>query len=814
MSAYSWVPFFQELANKLSEYEDNQKELIQLLKETGHYNDLRDQDEGGHPIDFSEIDPFTFYSLILKFGKVKIIDILSEIKKKLLLSAEIPSGLNGIPVPNKLNVWFFANKKERQKGDIPLLWSLFKQALENKIDSSTFAQALHIRRVGPAKLTQGMFWIRPDIYLPIDTQTIPYLKQRGINPDFEKQYEKYEQILKKVKEEIDKPFFEISHDAWLSNETHNEEGKSFWIFQGNPDIFDMEKYINSKEDITWTVTRYSDEIEVGDEVFIWRSGENAGIIALANVISRPDNSIKEDADQLWKEHLKKEGLKTALRIVSRYTETPLLKKQIMPIIPELSILKQPQGSNFKISRDDAQAIKDLLKEKSDKNRTKQLCLVGTWKEVENEYSGVVEIIKNRGGWASWWSFIINEDAEKELEKPFYIYLNSGSGNFYYRMKVDDYRTSKGNEGIESPWPNITDDVHKGNKSAGESKSEIFKTWLKIASIEKLQPSLTLENMEIAEPLSSRSNVINQNRFGFVYVKANKLPFGKVYSKADALSDLFLTEQQFDEILDSLRYKKNIILQGPPGVGKTFVAKRLAYAMMGVSDKERVEMIQFHQSYSYEDFIQGYRPNGTGFELKKGIFYEFCKQAQVDDERDYFFIIDEINRGNLSKIFGELMMLIESDKRGEAVPLIYANTRDDKFYIPKNLYLIGTMNTADRSLAMVDYALRRRFCFIDLKPEFKSERFKRYFLERGADESLIDKIINKLTSLNDEISADQKNLGKGFCIGHSYFCIKSDDGSYDDTWYRMIIEREIAPLLREYWFDDIAEAESKVKALLD
>lgn len=163
----------------------------------------------------------------------------------------------------------------------------------------------------------------------------------------------------------------------------------------------------------------------------------------------------------------------------------------------------------------------------------------------------------------------------------------------------------------------------------------------------------------------------------------------------------MTEEEYDQLTSILQMKKNIILQGAPGVGKTFVAERLAFSLMGKPDLERVMTIQFHQSYSYEDFIMGFRPSTSGFELRRGAFYTFCKKAESDKNHDYFFIIDEINRGNLSKIFGELFMLIENDKRGKSLQLLYS---DEQFSIPENLYIIGMMNTADRSLALLDYAL--------------------------------------------------------------------------------------------------------------
>ena len=280
-----------------------------------------------------------------------------------------------------------------------------------------------------------------------------------------------------------------------------------------------------------------------------------------------------------------------------------------------------------------------------------------------------------------------------------------------------------------------------------------------------------------------------------------------YTKADFLSQVYLSEEDYDRMAAVLESKKNLILQGAPGVGKTFAAKRLAYSMMGVKDPDRVMLVQFHQSYSYEDFIEGYRPTEQGgFTLKRGVFYNFCKKAAAGDEtQKYFFIIDEINRGNLSKIFGELFMLLEADKRGYDLQLLYSN---EKFFIPKNLYLIGMMNTADRSLALLDYALRRRFAFIDLKPAFDSDGFRAY--QQELDNGKFDHLIDCVKRLNQEISADE-SLGPGFCIGHSYFC-NITSGTLSDRTLSNLVEFELIPLIREYWFDEPAKVEEWVRNL--
>lgn len=268
-----------------------------------------------------------------------------------------------------------------------------------------------------------------------------------------------------------------------------------------------------------------------------------------------------------------------------------------------------------------------------------------------------------------------------------------------------------------------------------------------------------------------------------------------YTKSDFLDEVYMAEKRYESLVAVLRNKKNIILQGAPGVGKTFAARRLAWSMMGEKDDDRIEFIQFHQNYSYEDFMMGYKPVEDGFELKYGIFYRFCQKAANQPDKEFFFIIDEINRGNMSKIFGELLMLIEKDYRGTKATLAYNGL---SFSVPKNLYIIGMMNTADRSLAMIDYALRRRFSFFEVEPGFDSEGFIQY--QNGLNNEILNELINKVKDLNREISLD-KSLGKGFCIGHSYFCGRD---VCTEEWLRSIVDYDILPMLSEYWFDDTSK----------
>lgn len=273
------------------------------------------------------------------------------------------------------------------------------------------------------------------------------------------------------------------------------------------------------------------------------------------------------------------------------------------------------------------------------------------------------------------------------------------------------------------------------------------------------------------------------------------PEYKPYSEQEFLEEVYFGEHQLRTLKSLLLRKKNLILQGAPGVGKTFAAQRLAYAIMGEKDESRVRVIQFHQNYSYEDFVMGYKPNNEGgFSLVNGIFYEFCQQARAHRDMPYFLVIDEINRGNMSKIFGELLQLIEADYRDQPIQLAYSKQR---FSVPSNLFIIGMMNTADRSLAMIDYALRRRFCFFKMKPAFRSVGFKKYQVYLHS--ALLDKVIEHIEQLNEVICSDA-SLGEGFAIGHSYFC-KLEPGAELNDKIKEIVNFDIIPMLEEYWFDD-------------
>ena len=352
------------------------------------------------------------------------------------------------------------------------------------------------------------------------------------------------------------------------------------------------------------------------------------------------------------------------------------------------------------------------------------------------------------------------------------------------------------EQFEEKFPN--------NKSIGESLSNTLQRLREknnLSFLEKGKYQLLNNDFEEDEDIDNE-NIIEQS-----IVK-------EIYNLEDLIKEgCFVEEEQLSKIISSLNRKKSIILQGPPGTGKTWLAKRLANIIVGYKNSNNIKAIQFHPNMSYEDFIRGYRPSGDGrLALIDGPFLEMINKARNDSQSNYVMVIEEINRGNPAQILGEMLTLLEVDKRTptEALELTYRREHENGIFIPNNLYVIGTMNLADRSLAMVDFALRRRFAFFYLAPNF-DEKWLNYMIDKTKlSRKSLEKIRHVMNNLNQYI-AKEEMLGNAFTIGHSYLTC---DSVIPDamSWYKDIIDSEIKPLLEEYWFDDSNKLDTALKKL--
>ncbi len=805
----AWTEFYSELADKLLPFKSDRKALISKILDVFKYSNqkLPKLEADNNIID---IDPFTIFGLFNKhISDTNRISLIEAFAHEFDVHAKIPTIFEGIPALNNLNATFYAFKGERQIDDIDNFWDLFEAALSfadrNSLDSrERFIKCydkVRDQRYIAWKVTLGLFYIRPFTFISLDSRNRWFMRlPENMPADFIVNTTKLDEQLPYGKDYLKiiedctrafqtgkysyKNFPELSVAAWVESERVNQEKL---------------KKETSKSDTNSYTKWYKPLIEALRDL----GGSATPDDARSKIIETEHLSEEELNAKRGKSQVNKFSNEVAFAI------SDLVLAGYLDNSEHGIWALTNAGKTIELTEEIISEILHIRNNRSkkielDEDKTVHYWLyspgpaASKWNECyQNGY-----MLLGFGDIGDFKAFSSKDEIKEQLKKSYgddRSYKNAAHAiwQFTNEMKTGDIIYVKRGVSEIIGQGEVVSDYEYISKLKDDYQNVRKVKWNIQGNWESPQKSPVKTLTDITSDVNlveQLQNLIPQKNADDDVGEDDIEPKYTSYTKDDFLKDVYITADSYQRLVNLLEVKKNVILQGAPGVGKTFIAKRLAYSMMKVIDSSRVQMVQFHQSYSYEDFIMGYRPTEKGFELKKGVFYNFCKKAEIDSDQKYFFIIDEINRGNLSKIFGELFMLIETDKRGQALQLLYS---DELFKVPENVYIIGMMNTADRSLAMLDYALRRRFAFFEIAPGFDSEGFLQY--SNGLDNEKFNKLKSVVINLNEAIEDDDE-LGAGFCIGHSYFCgLKADEVTTERL--SAIVEYELIPLLKEYWFDE-------------
>ena len=801
---FTWIPFYKEFAQKLLKFRNDRKSLVNWIYDnldsyTQHLRVGLDEER------LPDIDPFSIMGVINRqITYKKKMEICAICKSFLNISADAPQDFYGVPEMNNLNSAFIGYGNDRGVNDIEKLWRVFEDAVLDK-DIKDDYDALKGQFLIKYNITFGLFWIRPDKYLALDGHNRANLEKLGVahfGTSTFVPYQDYKGIMDRLDAKIKsgelacKNYAEFSYSAYTENDgastkdVPKSESIRYWTYSPGANASKWELCLNEKiMCIGWD--------ELGD-LLVYSSREE--MQKQIKLYYPSKGSAKNDSLAVWQFS---NEMKPGDIVFAKKGRNTIIGRGVV----ESDYKFDPNCSDFKHIRrvnwthigewfiNDTTAMKTLTNITRYTDYVAKLNnLVGCTSEGVSE----AEESYNSSNVNYWWlvanpSIWSVSDWEIGEEQSYTFYNDQGNRRriFKHFLSAKEGDIVIGYD--SSPRKQVLGLFVISKVDEGEEL--YFKKTKDLSPIDfaTLMSTPELLDMEYMKNQQGSFFKLTPEEFKVIMSLANggNLEDKVKYSKSDFIKQVYVDVKDYDSLENLLLRKKNLILQGAPGVGKTFAAKRLAYALMGEKDENRIMQVQFHQNYSYEDFVMGYKPNENGgFDLKNGIFYEFCKRAEKDSERKYFFIIDEINRGNLSKIFGELLMLIENDYRDKEIQLAY---RDEKFAVPSNLYIIGMMNTADRSLAMIDYALRRRFSFFDMKPSFDNPVFQKELREKN--DIHLDNLVKAIIELNNVIENDD-SLGSGFCIGHSYLC--NLGYQYD---LANIVEYDIIPMLREYWFDN-------------
>jgi len=901
---FSWINIYKEIAVKLIEFKDKQHELISLLKQMISDGivcmSIKDKDENDQEVDMSEIDPFTFFANFNRgITSNNRIAVLTYIKKAWNLKSDIPVNFEGIPVVNNMKVWFVTWKKDRGTDDVKILWDLFIQAIKDNIEESTFNQVLKIKNVN-WNLTMGLYWLNPDKYLNLDKVNREYLKNNGIKITTTLNYNNYFEYIEIVNDKFtNKPFYEISYNAW--KQSILDKKINYWIFQGNPKIYDVIQAIKDNMIKTWWVKSHKTKIKIGDKVILWTTGENPGCYALCEITSEvyedfdDDDQDKYYVEKYFETRARVKSSRARLKITHSFIQNPIYYDQIRDIKVFENFKAGIQGTTFSATKEQYEEIIKMGGIVEPSNRKFWIYAPGENAEKWDSFysKGIMAIGWDKLGDLN--NFESREQIQKEL-KDKYKYNKEPSNRslacfeFCKTIKKGDIIISKRGK-TEYLGYGIVESDYYFDESTDNYKSQRKVKWIKKGIWKEKSGPIVLKTLtnitkypDYVEKLKKLIGIEIEEKKPIMKYPLNQILYGppgtgktfklkdyfpnftskeKLQTKEEYLESIVtdiswweviavvLMDLGKSKVLDILNHP---LLQAKNRTSATKTPKNTIWAQLQMRTKmdcpnvnlsnrlepgvfykdknsvwtidneivknelpelieilnkhknfnpeqkinKRYEFITFHQSYSYEEFIEGLKPKKSEdetqsdniiYEIVPGVFKRIADKAKKDPENNYALFIDEINRGNISKIFGELITLIEEDKRAGnenemTVTLPYSG---EQFSVPNNLYIIGTMNTADRSIAMIDTALRRRFEFKEMMP--------RIDLLNGV---MIDGI--KIDRLLEEINKRIEFLyDRDHTIGHSYFLELKKNGTY--RYLCDIFINKIIPLLQEYFFDD-------------
>ena len=809
--AFTWIPFYREFAQKLLQYRNNRIPLVEWIYSNidgsliKHFKDAPD----GRRV--SDTDPFTVMAIVNRgIAYEKKVELCKKFKSFLNISVPVPQDFSGVPEVNNMLSNFMAFEVDRKDGDIERLWNVFECAVLDKNIEEAY-DALNGQYLIKYNITMGLFWVRPDKYIALDGNNKAKLISLGIATFDGKfvPYKEYEGIMKRLDAKMQSgtidcaSYAEFSYGAYVQKEGTSKRNvpkdgpKAYWLYSpgekaskwplctsagimciGWDAMGDLSQY-SSREDMRAAVKKCypTDGSAVNDSLAVWQFSNEM----------KPGDVV-----------FAKKGM---YKIIGRgIVESDYIFNDSIADFKHVRKVKWTNiGEWDAVGKNAMKTLTNITQYTDYVEKLNQL-IDGTSKGVSEQKE--VYGASNVNYWwltcsPKYWS--PTKDWELGEDVDYTLYNDEGNKRRIFKH----FHEAKPDDVVVAYEATPVLQIVAIGKVMTETDGEV----LCIRKVEELSTPIPYSEI-LTNPILKDSEPVKNRCQGSLfrltkdeYEEIMRLiridnPYPGIfkyhpYSDKDFLKEVFMEKQHLQTLKSLLSRKKNLILQGAPGVGKTFAAKKLAYTIMGETNDDRILSVQFHQNYSYEDFVMGYKPDeGGGFELRNGKFYNFCKIAENDSEHDYFVIIDEINRGNLSKIFGELLMLIENEYRDKPIQLAY---KDEMFAVPSNLYIIGMMNTADRSLAMIDYALRRRFSFLEMKPGFNNAVFEEEI--RKKMDPHLENLIKAIVELNKVIDNDD-SLGSGFCIGHSYLCNLGDNYDLEN-----IVEYDIIPMLREYWFDN-------------